>query len=185
MPNFARGAAFVDRNGTVLAADPGFLVELALEPTDPTGALRRRAESEPALKDLIAGVGPAAIRLMGPDGGAISVERQEGPGGALLVTRTPRDGEWLEHAARSQGLARLAAGLAHDIKNPLNAMALQLALLGEKLGEGDLAASSASHLGALRDQITKVNEVVRRFCDVTDPAAPFRSEEHTSELQSP
>jgi len=75
---------------------------------------------------------------------------------------------------RSQGLPRLAAGLAHDVKNPLNAMALQLALLAEKLApSGEAAAAAAPHLAALREQIGRVNDVVRRFLDVADPSAPL------------
>ena len=74
---------------------------------------------------------------------------------------------------RSRGSQRPAAGVAHDIKNPLNAMALQLALLADKLSPGDAGAASATHLAALRDQIVRVNEVVRRFLDVTDPSAPL------------
>jgi signal transduction histidine kinase len=80
--------------------------------------------------------------------------------------------ERLEHALRSQALTRLVAGLAHDIKNPLNAMALQLALLAEKLSaEGDVPPRTAAHLAAVKEQIGRVNEVVRRFVDVTEPVA--------------
>jgi signal transduction histidine kinase len=172
MPLLARGAAFIDPSGAVLAADAGFLAALSLSAEDPAGDLRRRAASEPALRGLLDGVGPARIALQGR-GAGLWLERSPGSGGLLLLARGARDGEWLEHAVRSQGLARLAGGLAHDIKNPLNAMALQLAILDEKLGEGDSGVASGAHLAALRDQIGKVNEVVRRFCDVADPAAPY------------
>jgi signal transduction histidine kinase len=67
----------------------------------------------------------------------------------------------------------VAGGLSHDIKNGLNAMALQLALLEEKVGEGEVARATAGHLAALHDQVSKVNEVVRRFCDVVDPSTPY------------
>src|SRR6266545_4252045 len=78
-----------------------------------------------------------------------------------------------EHALRSQVMGRVVAGVAHDIKNPLNAMSLQLALLADKL-EGTAGAREAEgHLAALRDQIGRVNEVLRRLVDVTDPAAPL------------
>ncbi|MFT3915950.1 MAG: histidine kinase dimerization/phospho-acceptor domain-containing protein [Anaeromyxobacteraceae bacterium] len=76
----------------------------------------------------------------------------------------------LEHALRSEALATVAAGVAHDVKNPLNAMALQVALLGEKLGD---AANAAGHLAAIREQIGRVNEVVRRLLDVVDPSGPL------------
>jgi hypothetical protein len=72
----------------------------------------------------------------------------------------------------SLALARLAGGLAHDVKNPLNAMALQLALLTDKIGGAGepLASACANNLASLRNQIGRVNDVVRRLADVSDPA---------------
>ena len=176
MHPFARGVAFVDRSGTVLAADAGFVSQLGLDERDVSAALRARAEAEPELRALLAGDGPGVTRTVGPSGD-VEVERVPSGAdalGALVLVRPPRCEEHLEHAMRSQGLTRLVAGVAHDIKNPLNAMALQIALLTDKLaGSGDALASSASHLAALRDQIGRVNEVVRRFLDVTDPSAPL------------
>lgn len=174
MHPFARGAAFVDRTGMVLAADAGFVSQLGLDEVDLSGALRSRAEENPALRALLAGEGPELARLTGP-AGDVEVERVDGgKQGTLVLVRPTRCEEHLEHAMRSQGLTRLAAGVAHDIKNPLNAMALQIALLTDKLaGAGDAGATSSSHLSALRDQIGRVNEVVRRFLDVTDPSAPL------------
>jgi len=51
-------------------------------------------------------------------------------------------------------------------------MALQVALLGEKVGAADeaLAASCAGHLTSLKNQIIRINEVMRRYVDVADPA---------------
>ncbi len=169
MFHYATGAAFVDRAGAVLGADPGFLAALGLPAEDLNGALRALADEDAALRGLLRGDGPAAVRVAGRDG-AVHLQRHPTEAGALLVVRSARLQERLEHSLRSAALSRLMAGMAHDIKNPLNAMALQLALLSEKLGPGD---ASAPHLGALRDQIGRVNEVVRRFMDVTDPAAPL------------
>jgi signal transduction histidine kinase len=173
MTTLSRGAAFVDRAGTIVAVDQGFATELGLDrdPDDPTRALSARAESSPELRGLLSGTGPDVARIPGPRG-PIEIERLQASAGALLVARAPESQEWLEQAMRSQGLTRVAAGLAHDIKNPLNAMALQLALLTDKLS-GEAGAASAGHLGALREQIGRVNEVVRRFLDVVDPSAPL------------
>ncbi len=78
---------------------------------------------------------------------------------------------WGEHAMRSLALAPLAAGLAHDVKNPLNAMALQVALLADKLADAGPAVGEAvaGNLSSLKDQIARVNEAVRRFADVAEP----------------
>ncbi len=173
MPTFARGAAFLDRSGAVIAANDGFAALLGLAPGDPGAALRARAEASPALRALVAGEGPDAVAVPGPDG-VVELERVATPAGTFLVALAPPALDWLEEAMRSRALTRVAPGLAHDVKNPLNAMALQIALLAEKLsGSDDASASAAPHLAALRDQIGKVNEVVRRFLDVADPSAPL------------
>jgi signal transduction histidine kinase len=171
---FAAGAAFVDAAGTVLAADPGFLEGLGLPREDPGGSLRARAADVPALRALLAGEGDEIASIPGHGGASVEVERIPSGPGALLVLRTPRASEWLEQAMRSAGLARLASGVAHDIKNPLNAMSLQVALLGEKLAPlAEASEAAASHLRAVRDQIARVNEVLRRFLDVAEPGAPL------------
>jgi signal transduction histidine kinase len=170
----AAGAAFVDRSGALVAADPGFLQGLGLAGDDPTGSLRARAAEVPALRALLAGEGDPAAAVPGLDGVSVEVERIPSGPGALLVLRTPQAGEWLEQSMRSVGLARLASGVAHDIKNPLNAMSLQLALLSEKLApSAEASAAAATHLRAVRDQIARVNEVLRRFLDVAEPSAPL------------
>jgi signal transduction histidine kinase len=166
---YATGAAFVDGSGAVIAADPGFRAALGLPAEDATGALRALIEREPALQSLLRGEGPQPVRLPGRDG-LVELERHPSATGGLLLVRSARLQERLEHGHRSAALSRLVSGVAHDIKNPLNAMALQLALLTEKLPQGE---GSGPHLAALREQIGRVNEVVRRFMDVTDPAAPL------------
>ena len=174
MQPFASGAAFVDRSGAVVAADGAFLSRLGLPGDDPTGALRARAETMPALRALLSGEGPAVIGVEGADGERLDLERIPSGAGVLLLLRPAQADEWLEHAMRSHGLGRLAGGVVHDIKNPLNAMALQVAILGEKLSSSpDAGATAAGHLGALRDQIGRVNEILRRFLDVADPTAPL------------
>lgn len=173
MPLHVNGAAYVDPTGTVLAADAGFVARLGID-GDPSEAVRAMARSSPEIRALLAGDGPPLVCVAGADGATLELERVPGSAGALLVVREASAGEWGEHALRSQGLGRLVAGITHDIRNPLNAMSLQLALLSEKLsGGGDASAASASHLAALRGQIARVNEVLRRVQEVMEPSAPL------------
>ena len=181
MPHLARGAALVDPDGLLLAADVGFLEALGLAAAGPD-TLRGRAGADPGLRAVLAAGGAATGEVDGPYG-RISLERIPAAGGALLLARGQRDAERLEHSVTTEGLARVAAGLSHDIRNGLNAMALQLALLEEKVGEGEVARAAAGHLGALHDQVAKVNEVVRRFCDVIDPSSPDAWVDLGAELQ--
>jgi signal transduction histidine kinase len=170
MLSYATGAAFIDSTGAVVAADPGFLAALGLPAHDPTGALRALADGNPALRALLVGEGPDHVRVASGRGD-LELTRHRAESGALLLVRTPRLQERLEQGLRSAALSRLVSGVAHDIKNPLNAMSLQLALIAEKLSPQ--GAAGVPHLSALRDQIGRVNDVVRRFMDVTDPAAPL------------
>lgn len=173
MATYASGAAYIDSQGGLSAADPGFLDALGLPKEGAAAVLRDRAALEPGLQALLRGEGPKVARFSSPaaEGGEVEVVRCPGTGGALLIARTARLQERLEHGLRSLALSRLVAGVVHDIKNPLNAMSLQIAILGEKLGEASQAASP--HLSALREQVGRVNEVLRRFLDVTDPSAPL------------
>jgi signal transduction histidine kinase len=168
----AAGAAFLDGSGALVASDAAFRALLGLR--EDAGALRARAEADPALRTFLSGGGSAVISLPGAHGEALELERVAAAGGALVLARTAQLGEALEHAMRSVALGRVASGVVHDIKNPLNAMALQIALLGEKIsGSSEASAAAAGHLSALRDQVMRVNEVLRRFLDVADPGAPL------------
>jgi len=173
MLTYSSGAAFIDGAGAIVVADPGFLAALGLSRKDPTGALRARAEENPPLRALLGGEGPDVVWLAREDGG-VELRRHLAPEGCLLLARTARLQELLEQGQSSSALTRLLPGVSHDIKNPLNAMALQLAILAEKLfPHAQAAAESATHLGALREQVGRVNEVLRRFVDLTDPSAPL------------
>lgn len=172
----ADGTAFFDTTRGVLAADDAFHRLLDLPPDGAGEALRQRAAANPALAAFLAGAGSDAIRLEAADGVAgCALVRVHGAGGLLLRAvplQDPLGAPAAEYAMQAVLLARLAASLAHEVKNPLNAMALQLALLGDKIAAGSdaLANACASNLASLKNQIGRVNEVVRRYLDVADPA---------------
>jgi signal transduction histidine kinase len=172
----SEGAAFLDRSGRVLAADAGFRTLLGLPAGDASEALRRRAAADPVLALLLAGDGPESVSLSGADGvPACLLSRHASDDGLLLravVRESLLGAPILEFAMQAVVLARLAGSIAHEVKNPLNAMALQLALLGEKIdaaGEA-IASSCAGHLGSLKNQIGRINDIVRRYLDVADPS---------------
>lgn len=168
----AAGAALVDRSGAIAAADAGFRALLGLPEADPGTALRARADAEPALRTFLAGEGPAAISVAGGEGGALELERIPAGDAVLVVARSESLGDALEHAMRSVALGRIASGFVHDAKSPLNTMSLQIALLGEKLSGPD-AAAAAAHLGSLREQVNRLNDMLRRFLDLADPSEPL------------
>jgi hypothetical protein len=169
MPMLARGAALVDSSGALVTAEAGFLRSLALPAVDPAEAWRVRASQEAGLPGFLRGEGSAALTLLGAGGAALTLERLPTPGGLLLVLRSAADDARLEHVARSRALPLLAGGLSHDVAGPLNTVTLQLALLGEKLDGGP----AARHLGVLREQVGRVDRVVRRFRELVDPPSPL------------
>lgn len=171
MPTYASGAAFLDASGDLSAADAGFLETLGLPAEGAAAALRERAAASPALQALLAGAGPEVAEVAGAQGAVVELSRSRGAGGLLLLARSAGLQERLEHGLRSRVLSRVVAGVVHDVKNPLNAMSLQLAILAEKLG--DAASVAGPHLSALREQVGRVNEVLRRFLEVADPGAPM------------
>jgi signal transduction histidine kinase len=93
--------------------------------------------------------------------------------GAPTLETTPRVAaeDAREYALHGLALACAAGGMAHQVRNPLNAMALQLALLSDKIGtHRDLFDACAGNLARLQDQIGRVDDVVRRFVEAADPA---------------
>lgn len=70
-------------------------------------------------------------------------------------------------AARYSAVPTLMDSLLHDVRNPLNALSINLEVLAEKLkGEtGEVPASQAKNLKAMRDQIQRVDGLLRQFAE--------------------
>ncbi len=71
-------------------------------------------------------------------------------------------------ADRAALLERVAAGLAHEGKNPLHNMVLHLQLMAEKLSAAERAPIDR-HLQSLRDGIAKVDSLLRAFGEFANP----------------
>lgn len=70
-------------------------------------------------------------------------------------------------AARYSAVPTLMDSLLHDVRNPLNALSINLEVLSEKLkGEtGEVPASQAKNIKAMRDQIQRVDGILRQFAE--------------------
>src|SRR5215831_11613632 len=80
----------------------------------------------------------------------------------------PMDEESQIRAAdRALLLERVAAGLAHEGKNPLHNMVLHLQLMAEKLSAG--AGPVEKHVAALRDGIVRVDNLLKAFGEFAAP----------------
>jgi signal transduction histidine kinase len=101
--------------------------------------------------------------------------------GALAVTfnemlsglRSKRElEEKLQRAERSAVVGRLASGIAHEIRNPLNFINLSIDHLREKFAPAsDAARAEYSHLlGMIKDEIARLNRMVNDFLSYGRPA---------------
>lgn len=69
-------------------------------------------------------------------------------------------------ARRLVALSRLSAGIAHEIKNPLNAMSIHLELLRTQLGG---SREATGHLAVITGQLRRLDEVVQTFLRFSRP----------------
>ena len=73
----------------------------------------------------------------------------------------------LDVASRLAAISRITGGVAHEIKNPLNAISLHLDLLRARLGapEEELAAE----IDILLEEVRRLDRVVKTFLDFSRP----------------
>lgn len=73
----------------------------------------------------------------------------------------------LDVASRFAAISRISGGVAHEIKNPLNAIALHLDLLRERLGTPD--NEFTPQINILSKEVTRLDRVVKTFLDFSRP----------------
>lgn len=78
-------------------------------------------------------------------------------------------GELASLSKRIAALGRLTAGVAHEVKNPLNAMTIHLELLRSKLESGAPASAVKSHVDVIGKEITRLDGVVQGFLKFARP----------------
>lgn len=73
----------------------------------------------------------------------------------------------LDSTAKLAALGKLTSGVAHEVKNPLNAMVLQVEILRSKLAGRD--QDTKPQLDILATEIRRLDRVVKTFLDFTRP----------------
>ena len=82
-------------------------------------------------------------------------------------------GSELIRAVRWSAAVRLMDSLVHDVRNPLNALAINVEILHEKLSRaagGEVPAAQAKNLQAMREQISRVNGMLGDFARFLAPS---------------
>ena len=91
--------------------------------------------------------------------------------GALLIMRDTesvrRIGDEIEMSRRLSASGRLTRGVAHEVKNPINAIVLHLQLLRNKLSRQQ--PDTARHMDIIDSEIRRLDRVVQTLVDFTRP----------------
>jgi len=94
--------------------------------------------------------------------------------GALLTMRDVESVRRLENelevSQRMVAIGRLTSGVAHEVKNPINAIVVHLELLREKLRAPD--ADSSRHMAIIENEIRRLDRVVKALVDFNRPMEP-------------
>ncbi len=83
------------------------------------------------------------------------------------MEKLSRLGSHLSYSQKLAALGRLTSGVAHEIKNPLNAMVIHVALLRQKLA--DSGPEAQGHLDVLDEEIRRLDRVIQGFLKFTRP----------------
>lgn len=91
--------------------------------------------------------------------------------GVLVRLRDPEAqhklGRQLQTAGRMAALSRVSSGVAHEVKNPLNAILLHVEVARSKLAAGDTAI--VPQMEIISREILRLDRVVKTFLDFTRP----------------
>ena len=91
--------------------------------------------------------------------------------GALLIMRDTeparRIGDEIEMSRRLSASSRVTRGVAHEVKNPINAIVLHLQLLQNKLAQQE--PDTLRHMDIIDSEIRRLDRVVQTLVDFTRP----------------
>lgn len=176
--NLEDAVALFGPTGTLLFANP------AMEPTlaATSGQLEQllpanhpyRVAVEQALKAPGATVPSTRVRMPGGGERLVQAHPVEGTDqqlvGVMLVARNltylTQVESTISYSRKLAALGRLSAGIAHEVKNPLNATMIHLELLKMQVGDNRAALD---HVATIVAQVRRLDEVVQGFLKFTRP----------------
>src|SRR5207248_7110511 len=91
--------------------------------------------------------------------------------GALLTMRDAESVRQIENeielSRRLAAIGRLTSGVAHEVKNPINAIVVHLEILRQKLQEAE--PDVRRHVNVIGNEIQRLDRVVQMLVDFTRP----------------
>jgi signal transduction histidine kinase len=180
MDQMEDAVAIVDRKGVILFANK------AMRDSLPDDALNRRLEDALPDEHPYRKIVEDAATAQKPRGPLVAMLTRPAPGERMIVA-TPietadkriqavilisRNLEYLSqvqstvnYSRKLAALSRLSAGVAHEVKNPLNATVIHLELLKEQLAAKNVGAptSAMDHVAVIAAQMRRLDEVVQGF----------------------
>ena len=117
------------------------------------------------------GAAPPAIVLLSVDILESMPAATVGGAGLLIRLRDPeaqrKIGRELQTADRLAAISRVSGGVAHEVKNPLNAILLHVEVAKTKLNHGD--TDIGPQMEIISREILRLDRVVKTFLDFTRP----------------
>jgi signal transduction histidine kinase len=175
---FASGSVekFLDRARADL---PGQLVSGVFPPSSTLGLLvAQSAQTGRAIRNRRVPLAAPGQSAAGPAVVLLSVDILDslpggppGPSGILVRVRDPeaqrKINRELQTADRLSAISKITSGVAHEVKNPLNAILLHVEVARSKLSRGD--TDVAEQMEIISREILRLDRVVRTFLDFTRP----------------
>jgi signal transduction histidine kinase len=158
---------------------PGQLVSGVFPPSTTLGLLvAQSSQNGRAIRNRRVPLAAPGQTLGGPAVVLLSVDILDslpgGPAGASGILVRLRDPEAqrkinreLQTADRLSAISRITSGVAHEVKNPLNAILLHVEVARSKLSRGD--TDVAEQMEIISREILRLDRVVRTFLDFTRP----------------
>jgi two-component system, sporulation sensor kinase E len=101
------------------------------------------------------------------------------------ITKEKKSTEELIENEKISSILLLAAGVAHELGNPLNSLTIHLQLIGRKLNKlkaSKETASLAESIAICQGEVTRLDGIIRNFLEAIRPRPPDLAEVNVAEV---